>query len=312
MDFLTPKGVVLGPEDMGQNLATGTPTFDPSFKPAKIKDPSTAAITPNNIPGSDPAPPVEEALELGDLEASPGLYEYLAQAQKGADYLFRLSSELQTEGHFQRALLCLERVIDSADAKPEDQLRAVKAIAALAPTLPPWNVDPSAIIPLKMNLGSSRETDDFIKNAALKLATEIHKHSGEQIDVSPVISSGSGANAIENGPIAIWFTTMGDESASTAVLSITPKTKDPKVLDNELALTAYRLVRAYLSRIGYSTESPPAGISGSELLSHHVTRRMWYDFAQTLLNEQEANKEVRDAQEVNKIQEAAKATPVPE
>ncbi len=303
MDFMRPKGVHLGPEDMGQDLATGSFAFDaPPKVPAPQKN--KAGGTPEgNSPGGNSPEGKESALQVGDLQASPGLYEYLAQARKGTDYLFRLSATLQSGGHFQRSLLALERVIDSAEATPEEQARAAQAIAKLAPTLPAWNVDPSVVIPLELHLGSARKTDEAIKEVTLKLATAIHNHSGDQVEITPVISSGSGENAVANGPIAIWFTTLGDESASTSVLSTTPETEDSEVLYNGLSLTAYRLVRSYLARVGYATTPPPPNIKGPELLAHHITRRMWYDFAQTLLGEQQANKE---------SQESNKAAPVSE
>ena len=278
-DFMTPKGIVLGPDDQGADLVEGIFSGE---SPGTV----SSEVIPPEVAVNDDEKVEVEKVDLGTLDVSPGLYEYLPAAENGPDYLFKLVDELKADGRFQRALLVLERVIDATDANSDQKMAAAKEVKALVPTLPAWNIDPASQSSLELHFGTARPSAEDFKVAALEVAQLVQKSSGEQLVITPTISTGSPENAVPNGPIALWVATGGEPSASTAVLSITPQ--EEAVLKEEFALALYKLVRGHLARSGYSTESPPTGVAGTDLLSFYVTRRMWYDFAQAMVNEQRA------------------------
>lgn len=278
IDFLTPKGIELPAEDFGTDLAAGSASLQPPIAQGPAPTGPVAAIEEK---AEEPEIPEITDADLGDLESSPGLDAYRQFAQNNdLSRLLLLSSALQTRGEFQRALLALERIIDSGKATPEQLIETGHGIAALTPTLPRWNVDPTSEIQLTMEIGIPRTVDEPIKNAALELATLIRLHSGNQLDIIPKINSAETDAPIENPPIALWFTTTGDESASSAVLTMKPSGEESELL-NELSLAAFQAIRSYLTKEGYALP-PPLQATGKDLLTLQITRLMWRDFARSL------------------------------
>jgi hypothetical protein len=278
IDFLTPKGVELPPEDFGTDLAAGS---------ASLQPPITGGPKPANpIAAIEEDPEIPEIPEitntdLGDLESSPGLDTYRQFAKDNApSRLLLLSSTLQTRGEFQRALLALERIIDSGKATPEELIETGQGIAALTPTLPRWNVDPTSETQLTLEIGIPQGVDEPIKNATLELATLIRKHSGNQLDVTPKINSAETDVPIANAPIALWFSTTGKTPGTSAIMTMKPSGDEAELL-NELSLAAFQTIRSQLAKEGYDLP-PPLEASGIDLLTLQITRLMWQDFIRSL------------------------------
>lgn len=291
MNFLTPTGVVLAPEDDGLDLAVGPIVLQP-----KIEDnPEVAGVLGNPEEPEEPVIAEITDLDLGDLHASPGLHSYREFGKQNTpDRLFQLSSTLRARGQFQRALLAFERVLDTTQAGPESLAEAAKGIDALSPTLPRWNIDPTSEISLTLNIGSTRPASDSLKKAALELATLIRKSSSDQLEIIPKISTNGEKDAPEDSPIAIWLGTGGKDPATTSVVTLKPSEEETAAI-NEISLAVFQSVRSHLAKLGYPLP-PPLRATGSELISTYITRLMWQDFALSLKKQQEAEPEAPSEQ----------------
>ncbi len=290
LDFMIPKGVVPAPEDDGSDLALRTTLPQPSIE---------INLANNGILGN---PEAQEAsimaeitdLDLGDLNSSPGLDSYLKFGEDNTPArLFELSSTLRTRGQFQRALLALERIIDTTPSDADALDEAAKGITNLVPTLPSWNVDPTSEISLMLHFSSARPASEEMKEAVLQLATLIRQASSAQLEIIPKIISTRRQEAPEDSPIALWISTTGQKPFSSAVIT-TKTSQDVDVLVDELSLAVFQTIHAHLAKIGYPT--PPAlEASGRDLLMAYTTRLMWRDFARVLYKEQAAALEKEDS-----------------
>ena len=217
---MTPHDTPLPPEDFGEDLAVGVSILQP-----KLEE-TPDILEPLEINPLQPEEPEVRPItdtELGDLEAAPGLNAYREFAQNNpAERLLELSSVLRTMGQFQRALLALERIIDSAEASPAELQEAGQGIGALEPTLSPWNIDSEGSLNLTFNVGTAGDASPELKAAALDIATMIKRHSGNLIDLSPKITRGESEEIIPNSPITLWISATADPSKSTPVLSVKP------------------------------------------------------------------------------------------
>ena len=278
MDFMTPTAEELPPEDFGDNLAGGAPVMQP-----KIKD--GPKINLPLQPTEDELPIIAEITDedLGDLESAPGLAEYRDFARKNSpEQLLALSSTLQARGDFQRALLSLERVIDTCQTSSAELKQASSEIAALSPTLPRWNVDPSSETEIVLNFGSTKNNSEKVKEAALEIATLIRKHSGDQLEITPKVEVRAAPEGIENPPIALWISGPEKDQGQTGLFSVRVTEND---LTEALISGTFSSIRGYLVNLGYPFQDQLQDHKPRELLAHHITRLMWRDLATALTAE---------------------------
>ncbi|MCX8237496.1 MAG: hypothetical protein OSB05_01640 [Akkermansiaceae bacterium] len=282
-DFMSPQGITLPPEDDGSDLAVGAAVLQPKIE----KNPRVAEVLGNPEESEEPEIPEISDLDLGDLDSSPGLDSYRDFAQNNPpDRLFELSSTLRARGQFQRALLAFERVIDTSKADSKALDEASKGISTLSPTLPRWNIDSTNEIPLTLHLGTTRLADDSLKAAALEVATIIRKSSGDQLEIMPKITSSGSKEATADGPVALWISTGGKDPTSSAVLTLR-MADDKTTALTEISLAVFQAVRGHLGKLGYPLP-PPLQANSRELLSIHITRLMWRDFARSLHAQRDA------------------------
>ncbi|MDB4373382.1 hypothetical protein N9283_00215 [Akkermansiaceae bacterium] len=281
MDFMTAANVELPPEDFGDDLAVGAPVMQP-----KIKDGPKINLAAQ--PTEDEVPVVAEITddELGDLESAPGLDEYRSFARENpAAQLLALSSTLQARGDFQRALLALERIIDTcAQVSPEELQQASDDIASLSPTLPRWNVDPSSESELVLHFQASKNTSEEVKAAALEIATLIRKHSGDQLEITPTVETLAIQADVGSPPAALWISGPEKNQRQTALFSVRTSGDD---LTGSLISGTFSSVRGYLANLGYPFPQQSENVSPEDLLSRHVTRLMWLDLAASLRKTQD-------------------------
>ena len=290
MNFLSPDGIDPSPHRENPKIATGAASMQPAIPtqpatPAKLPEPSEATEEPK-ITVITPA-------DLGDLESSPGLAAYRAFARENpADRLFELSSTLRSRGHFQRALLAIERVVDTAPPDPDHLAEASLGIAALTATLPRWNVDPENETSLVLNLSLARPAPDPLKKTLVDLALTIRASSGDQLEIVPKINSNDDSEAPPKGPVALWLSHADDDTAASSVITAR-LSADPDLYYPDLALALFKAIRSSLARAGY----PPAidlDLGGPDLLKTQVTRLMWRDFARSLTPNEEGEKEAEE------------------
>ncbi|MEO1831724.1 MAG: hypothetical protein ABGZ08_04255 [Akkermansiaceae bacterium] len=280
MDFLTPSGVEIVETEETSDLIDLSVVLQPEIKDQpKI----TRAIQQPKNPDEITPPKVKEIteFELGDLVASPGLDAYQTFARRESpDRLFELSSALRARGEFQRALLAFERVIDTSEADPNSRAEAAQGIAALTKNLPNWNIDPSNEIILNLHLGMAHKPSDHLRDVLREVATRIRGASGDQLNIIPTIDSSDNSDSPTNNPIALWLSASGDNTTSSAVITIRLAKKNEEHLE-EISLAVFKTIRSHLTQFGY----PPASENlkkGEDYLSRQITRLMWRDFAQSL------------------------------
>ena len=277
---MTPDGVELPPEDQGLDLARGPLNQQPEIG--------------NHLEGSEvlgnPEEPEENivaeitAQDLGDLDASPGLDTYRAFGRENpADRLFELSSTLRARGQFQRALLAFERIIDTAEADATALGEAAQGISTLAPTLPRWIIDPTQESALILHLGTAQEAPDEIKAALLEVATLIRDSSSDQLEITPKIITNGRSEVLPDSPITLWMSIPDKKDLSTPVMSLRISEQTEQAID-DIALAVFQTVRSHLSNHAtLNYPSPPElQAPGRTLLTTHITRLMWRDFAQSL------------------------------
>lgn len=279
MDFMTPTNAELPPEDFGDDLAVGAPVMQPKIvegpkidlpvQPTELEEPIISEISDE---------------DLGDLASAPGLDEYRGFAQNNpALRLLELSSTLQARGDFQRALIALERVVDTSEnPSPEELSQATEGIASLAPTLPRWNVDPESEIELTLLISGSKGASDMLKAAALDVATLIRKHSGDQLQIIPKVERlGTASNTANTDATSLAISFQRDiskEKISTATLMMRSGGENE---GDDYIKAVFRSVRGHLAGQGYPFPEN-FEIPAKDLLTLHITRLMWRDFAASL------------------------------
>ncbi|MDG2401397.1 MAG: hypothetical protein P8M04_12585 [Akkermansiaceae bacterium] len=284
MDFLTPSGNEIVKTEEAPNFVDPSAVLQP-----EIKDQPNIASNIQQPEDPDKLPPAKikeiAESELGDLASSPGLTAYQDFARgESTDRLFELSSTLRARGEFQRALLAFERVVDTSKTDPKSRAEAAQGIVALSKNLPSWNIDPSNEITLNLHLGTDHKPSDHLKKVLQEVAIRIRESSGDQLYIIPTINSSDNPDAPKNNPIALWLSASGDNTTSSAVITLR-LAKNEKEHLAEISLAFFKVIRSHLAQLGY----PPAS-EGLEkrknYLSRQITRLMWRDFAQSLYQTQ--------------------------
>lgn len=277
LDFLTPpsseklaavrarvEAAAAQPQRMGE------PVKPPALKKS---DPSLTT------PGTEPKPP---GIELGDLESAPTLDAYSDRALDGHAKLAELAALLETEGEFQRSLLAWERSIDQTKPDPAQTATAIAAIRRLRPTLPDWNTDSAAAIPIVLHAGTGPTLADALRPALEEAARELTIASAGILNVTSTLAVGKRAATKGPIPVALWLSGPLKESASTDVLSFTVASND--VLKEEIYKTAFLLISSHLKRNSQLTPpvEPAPGETPFDALQSNITRLSWREFGKSL------------------------------
>lgn len=273
-DFMTPP-TEARLEEIRMDVESSFPQAD---------QPDDAISVPVAAPEPPPPPPVKvkPAFELGDLASDPALDAYVDRAARGADHLVELATRLEAAGYFQRALLAWERVLDQSEPSEKQVAEAVSAIRRLRPTLPNWNTDPAAALPITLQAGTGRSVAKKLGPVLDEVARELELASSGIVAVKPSIAAGRDLPGTTPSPIAIWLAGHDKKSPTTEVLSFTIET--PDTLRADVLKAVYALLRGQLE--GAENFTPPAvlaeGEDPREALEFHVTRRGWKEFASAL------------------------------
>ncbi|NNM30565.1 MAG: hypothetical protein HKO57_13680, partial [Akkermansiaceae bacterium] len=233
----------------------------------------------------EPASPDADPLDFGDLDSSPGLSEYSEFASKGATYLIRLATELESRGEFERALLAWERVIDSCPAEPDERQSAEAAVLRLRPTLPRWNIDPAGEIPILLQLGTGRKSSEGLTEAVREAAEFLRRDSGDLCAVTPRLTTAAVSTGSDDGPIAVYLSGTGEaESNQSSVVSVNPESNAMEPVRRDILIAVYRVLREQLTGVeGIRPPSPPSHPDTPEDdYLRHLTRLHWQYAAERL------------------------------
>ncbi len=236
-------------------------------------------------PPAEPIVVVEPKKEiaLGDLSTPPELTQYAERAAEGAAHLIELATALEENGHFSRALLAWERVIDLTRPDGEQFATAFGAIRRLHPTLPSWNQDFTKSIEVTLNTGTGKSMAKKLKPVLDEVAQELSKASSGILNFTAKVNAGK-TDLTANGPtpVALWLAGPSKDSASTEVLSFTVESEGQ--LQFDIFKTVFQLMRGHLNQnTSYTT---PAALAADEApldaLSYRFTRLCWRDFGESL------------------------------
>jgi len=284
MDFLTPPSEARLGQIRAEALA--------SLHVSRIEDDAISVKVP--VTDRDPTltDPIHlEPVDLGDIKSPPVLDTYSDRAPEGAAKLIALGRALEGEGAFQRALLAYERVLDLSQPDPEQIQSALAAIRLLRPTLPRWNNDKAAALPVVIHVGTGEKFADILPEILGQITADLNSASSGLNDFSFKLHIGRSIRTTDAPtPVALWITGTGEKAPSTDVLSFT--TDDPEILNADLLKIIFNLIRAHLSKSASYNPAPEAMDDPMAALGSNITRLLWKEFG-TILNPKEAEKTER-------------------
>jgi len=275
-DFLTPPSeaqlaVIRGQVEVRLSQQDSVPEPEPPPAPEPIPAEPVAVEEP------------KKEIDLGDLSAAPELTLYAERSPEGSPSLIELAKALEEKGHFSRALLAWERVIDLTRPDGEQSAAAFGAIRRIHPTLPSWNLDPTKAIPVTLHAGTGKSMAKKLRPVLEEVAQELGKASSGILIFSAKVTAGK-TDLTANGPtpVALWLAGPSKDSTSTEVLSFTVESKDNLRLD--VLKTIFQLMRGHLNQTtSYTT---PAALANEEdpldALSYRFTRLCWHEFGESL------------------------------
>jgi len=224
-----------------------------------------------------------------DFDSSPLLSEHGVLQDKGAGYLSRFASHLESMGQDKHALLAWERVIDTTYPDKDERKQALSAIQRLKGSQPPWNPDPSSGIQLTLQAGASVNDGQALKRALEITAQNMSAASGGVVQVSAKLSLGKSSNeqaAIV--PIALWLSRPASAArtsqAETSPVSFMADPSNENMLISEIQMGAYNIIRKQLGKetIFSQLAEKPENTSANELIECYITRLMWREFANSM------------------------------
>ncbi|QTN31697.1 hypothetical protein HZ994_04950 [Akkermansiaceae bacterium] len=275
MDFLTPPSEARLEMIRAEALA--------SLPVSRIEDDAISIRIP--LPDSEPALPDPiriDPVELGDIQSPPQLDSYSDRAPEGAAKLIALARALEGEGAFQRALLAYERVLDLSQADPEETKSALSAITLLRPTLPRWNSQKEAALPVLIHVGTGEKFADVLPEILGQISSDLGTASSGLLDFSFKLNIGRSIRSTDAPtPVAVWITGAGENAPSTDVLSFT--TDNPEALAADLLKTSFNLIRAHLAKSASYNPAPEALDDPMAAINSNITRLLWREFG-TILN----------------------------
>jgi hypothetical protein len=261
-----------------------TDSIAPEEPSAAIKVKPTKLVLPESEEPGKPAPPTLQPQDFGELTVSPALDCYLPLAERGADVMVDLATQLELKSEAQRALLAWERVLDATPATPEQQETARKAITRLRPQVPLWNVDPLTAQRIVLHVGCDRDRAKVIEPILQEIAASLNETSAGLIECKLELQAGAKPDADKpRQPIALWFQGPSSDSTASKTLTIPTLPENLPEQKNLLLFQIYKLIRD-----GISAQStlrplfePPSGGDAELLLRSAITRRGWALWSQT-------------------------------
>jgi hypothetical protein len=222
--------------------------------------------------------------DLGDLIVAPALDAYMEEKEKGADFLINLANKLEAKNEKQRALLVLERVIDSSKPTAEQYRLAIKGIIRLSGEVSNWNVDPAGVVQINLQVVAE---DDVAKNTKLEeVAALLSSKTSGIITINPKLSTRSkNRNSASKPLIDLWFSGAKPNSMKSTTTTISLDVGKNESLQQLLLAGIYRSIREFVVTNQVNLV-PPIEATEQENFSdkfrYAVTRLTWQEFARQL------------------------------
>lgn len=257
--------------------------FDPPPPPPVAADSPVTPPPVAIIEAPEPVAPVVEApkIPVAGLAISPALNEYSEHSALGAEAMTELATTLEAGGSFQRALLAWERVLDSMEADETQRANACHAIARLRPTLPDWNADPKATVPLVLRVSTDASNKQSLATLLDELPNFIAIASSAIVAISVEVEYAKAKRpdpAVPAG-IAIWFSPAGKNSPTSEVAAFTPQAATAEALRQGMLRAIFNIVAASTPK---PARTPAPEGQPLDDLTHLITRFQWQTFATSL------------------------------
>ena len=288
-DFLTP------PSDeqlyaLKQSLVAEEEAFQSVAELPKTEEVPEIPETPQVFDKPEPAP--QFRLDLGPVQITPGLSEYTAAASQGAEYMMNLAKALEEQGYTERALLALERLLDSTAAPPGVHREAAENIRRLLPEVPLWTVDPSEVRQITLKAGTTLADPAPLQAAMEEVASLLTRSSSGILSVTPELSISPPPSGDRILPIAMWLGLPGEE-VSTTILTFTLDELSPEIIRQKVLETSYSLIQDELAATGLfrPLANLPRDADITEALRFKITRLEWRELAESLMRRIETAKQ---------------------
>jgi hypothetical protein len=224
-------------------------------------------------------------------DQEPSLSEYGTMGTKGAEFLISFARHLESTEHPQHALLAWERVVDMANPNALDRQLAIEAIRRLKADQTPSNTNLNDAIPLTLHIGASVKVKEHLEKALQEAAESINAASGGILSVKTQLSLGKhSGDETKSVPVALWVSkkskTQQTGSIDTDPVSFMADPADVSELRDKIQSGTYELIRSQLARTTNFSPLPekPDRAEPDDLIHYHITRLMWREFANSMMN----------------------------
>lgn len=279
-DFLTP------PEELAPLPPIALPPTLASLPTFQSQGGAAFSNSPGDAPGNEALPTdlsTFDEPEVGDLSFFPGLNLFVDLSKNHpAGRLLQLSSLLQAQGENTRAALALERVLEHPDASADERAQATANLFALKSSTQPWNIDPSAALPLTLNIQVTAPLPPNLKDAVKAIGGRINEASDGILRISPQILVRKAPKTAPDAPVrrSLTFQLVGDRGKSPLSIIRLPLAEEV-TLEDELARTLTATLLEIHGQAATSEENSTLAVVPRDL-EERTTRLQWRDFGLTL------------------------------
>lgn len=242
----------------------GPTEHEPSPEPAPEPPPPPPLIPVNDLP--DPIP----------LEYWTDLTDYPAAS------FVQLASTLEAKGQLVAALVAWERVLDFADASPEETEVAVKGIRRLRASVPPPEEPAKDAPKITLRVAAPADRIELTRKAARLSAESLAQASFRQIRFEALVVP----DRSKEPKLTIKLLNQG--KAESPSVELDPPA-DADTIREAILNSAFKLVASSLAIDGSlrPVSQPEQAEPGDEAAATRITRRAWSRFVQTGFSEED-------------------------
>ncbi len=237
-------------------------------------EPSSKALDQTSPTNTSPK------LATGDIITRPSL-DHFARLDYSHQQLYPLAQQLQQDGHTTHALLAWERLLDTFPYDEALHQAALKEITLLRKVNPPWNLDPSAALPITLHFTVPVSHIEACSPVFQLFSAAIEDASGYTVKATIRLIKVTQRKDLPLPPISMWCS-AGDHE--TPHLSFQILKTEPKQLAQQAQRNLYQIIQQYIDQ--HTALVTPIKLSPEEdpaiALRTKLTRLSWRTFAQSL------------------------------
>jgi hypothetical protein len=241
------------------------------------EQPTEHEPTPQPAPDPPPPPPL---IPVNDLPDPVPLEYWTDLTDHPAASFIQLASTLEAKGMLVAALVAWERVLDFADASPEETEVAVKGIRRLRTSIPPPDEAAKDAPKITLRVAAPADRIELTRKAARLAAESLAQASFRQLRFEALVI----ADRSEEPKLAIRLVKQGKVESPSVELA---PPADADTIREAILGAAFKLVASSLAIDGslHPVSQPEQGEPGDEAVATRITRRAWSRFVQTGFSE---------------------------